>query len=144
MTDRGRSLAQTAALVLGAVYLLVGILGFLPPLLSGDLPGTMGPFKGNLLGIFAVNWFHSLAHLLIGAYGLAVFRSHAQSRTFTLVIGVAYLVLFLLGIISGKVGTLGGLLPLNGADDILHILTAIVLLGVYFLSGRRDTNASYA
>jgi hypothetical protein len=134
-----RSPVQTLALVLGVVYLLVGILGFIPPLLRGALPGVMGPFKGNLLGIFAVNWFHSIAHLLIGAAGLASYRSFSASRSYALAVGITYAALFVLGILGI---TLGGLLPLNGPDNVLHALTALVLLAVYFTAGARRTVAA--
>jgi ABC-type transport system involved in multi-copper enzyme maturation permease subunit len=131
------SLAQRFAQIFGIVYVLVGIAGFIPPLLTGNLSGVMGPFAGLLLGLFAVNWFHSLTHLAIGAVGVAVYRSHSASMTYALALGVAYAVLFLLGIFSGSVATLGGLLPLNGIDDLLHIATALVAFGAYFAS--RDT-----
>ena len=50
------TIAQRFAQVFGAVYLLVGIVVFIPPLLSGSLPaGVMGPLAGLLLGLFAVN-----------------------------------------------------------------------------------------
>ncbi len=125
-------LVQRFAQVLGAVYLLVGIVGFVPPLLVGSVPGTLGPFTGFLLGLFAVNWFHSLAHLAIGAAGLAVHRSFSGSKAYALALGLAYGALFLLGILSGEVATLGGLLPLNGLDDVLHVLTALVAFTAYF------------
>ena len=125
-------LVQRFAQVLGAVYLLVGIVGFVPPLLVGSVPGALGPFTGFLLGLFAVNWFHSLAHLAIGAAGLAVHRSFSGSKAYALVLGIAYGALFLLGILSGEVATLGGLLPLNGLDDVLHVLTALVAFTAYF------------
>ena len=125
-------LVQRFAQVLGAVYLLVGIVGFVPPLLVGSVPGALGPFTGFLLGLFAVNWFHSLAHLAIGAAGLAVHRSFSGSKAYALALGIAYAALFLLGILSGDVVTLGGLLPLNGLDDVLHVLTALVAFTAYF------------
>ena len=125
-------LVQRFAQVLGAVYLLVGIVGFVPPLLVGSVPGALGPFTGFLLGLFAVNWFHSLAHLAIGAAGLAVHRSFSGSKAYALALGIAYAALFLLGILSGEVVTLGGLLPLNGVDDVLHVLTALVAFTAYF------------
>ena len=128
------SIAQRFAQVFGAVYLLVGIVGFLPPLLLGTLPPTVvGPLAGLLLGLFAVNWFHSLAHLLIGAAGLAVYRGHAASRAYALALGIAYAGLFVLGLIFG-LNFLGGLMPLNGADHVLHILTALVAFGAYLAS----------
>ncbi len=58
-------IVQRFAQVFGAVYVLVGVAGFIPPLLIGSVPGVMGPFAGLLLALFAVNWFHSLAHLAI-------------------------------------------------------------------------------
>lgn len=128
------SLAQRFAQVFGIIYVVVGVAGFIPPLLVGSLPGVMGPFAGFLLGLFAVNWFHSVAHLAIGAVGLAVYRSHSASKAYALALAVAYAGLFLLGILSGSVATLGGLLPLNGLDDLLHITTALVAFGAYFAS----------
>jgi hypothetical protein len=128
------TVAQRFAQVFGAVYVLVGIAGFLPPLLLGSLPaGVAGPFAGLLLGLFAVNWFHSLAHLLIGAAGLASYRSRAAARSYALALGVAYAGLFVLGLIFG-LNFLGGLMPLNGADHVLHILTALVAFGAYLAS----------
>jgi uncharacterized protein DUF4383 len=71
---------------------------------------------GLLLGLFYVNWLHSLTHLLIGVAGLATYRSLSAAKAYTLAIGVAYAVLFVLGLIFG-VTFLGGLLPLNGWDN---------------------------
>ena len=127
-------IVQRFAQVLGIIYLLVGVIGFIPPLLIGDVPGALGPFGGYLIGLFAVNWFHNLAHLLIGAAGLAVYSSFSGSKAYALVLGVAYAALFLLGILSGSVATLGGLLPLNGVDDVLHIVTALAAFGAYLAS----------
>ena len=107
--------------------------GFIPPLLLGETAAeVMGPFAGLLLGLFAVNWLHSLAHLAIGAAGLAVYRSYSGSKAYALALGITYAALFLLGIISADVAILGGLLPLNGLDDVLHILTALVAFLTYF------------
>jgi hypothetical protein len=125
-------LVQRFAQVLGAVYLLVGIVGLVPPLLVGSVPGVLGPFTGFLLGLFAVNWFHSLAHLAIGAAGLAVHRRFSGSKAYALALGIAYAALFLLGMLSGEVVTLGELLPLNGLDDVLHVLTVLVAFTAYF------------
>jgi hypothetical protein len=131
------SLAQRFAQVFGAIYLLVGILGFLPFLLT---PSAMpwGPFSGYLLGLFAVNWLHSLAHLAIGVAGLATYRDPATANIYALVIGVVYVLLFLVGLFGGPVGPLDGLLPLNGLDNILHLLTALIAFGAYFLSTRPE------
>ena len=138
-------LVQRFAQVFGVIYLLVGILGFIPfpPFLVGSFEDISGPFSGVLLYTFAVNWFHSLAHLLIGVAGLAVYRSFSGARTYALALGVVYLLLFLLGIVGPGLQTLGGLLPLNAADDILHLLTALVAFGAFF-SARRGAARRYA
>ncbi len=127
-------MARRFAQVFGVVYLLVGAAGFVPPFLAGSVSGVTGPFAGLLLGLFAVNWFHNLAHLAVGAVGLAAYRSHFASMSYALAIGIAYALLFLLGVLSQPVGTLGGILPLNGWDDLLHILSAAVAFGAYFAS----------
>ena len=84
--------------------------------------------------MFAVNWFHNLAHLLIGAAGLASYRNPIGASTYALVVGIAYAILFLVGLLTQQVAAPGGLLPLNTWDDLLHLLTAAVALGAYFVS----------
>ncbi len=112
---------------------MVGIVGFIPPLLmGGSLPGVIGPFSGLLLGLFAVNWVHNLAHLSLGVLGLAVHRSFSASKAYALALGVSHAGLLLLGILSGSVATLGGLFPLNGLDNVLHALVTLAGLAFYF------------
>jgi hypothetical protein len=79
------------------------------------------------------NAFHSATHLLIGVAGLATYRNLDAAKAYALVIGVAYAALFVLGLIFG-VRFLGGLLPLNGWNHFLHILTALVAFKTYFAS----------
>ncbi len=129
-------LVQRFAQIFGAIYLLVGILGFIPPLIEPKLPGValgIPALSGFLIGLFAINWLHSVAHLAIGAAGLASYRSPVGARSYALALGVVYLLLFLLGLIPG-LNTVFGLLPLFGADVILHLLTALIAFGAYFAS----------
>jgi uncharacterized protein DUF4383 len=137
-------IVQRFAQVFGAVYVLVGVAGFIPPLLIGNVPGVLGPFAGMLLALFAVNWFHNVAHLAIGAVGLAVYRSYSASKTYALALGLAYAGLFLLGVLSADVATLGGLLPLNGFDDLLHIATSLVAFAAYFTARLPESERSVA
>jgi hypothetical protein len=87
---------------------------------------------------------HSLTHLAIGvAAGLALYRSFSGAKAYALALGIAYAgLLFLLGMFSRPVGTLGGILPLNAPDDILHILTALVAFGAYSPPGAGTTSTS--
>ena len=134
-------LAQRFAQAFGIIYVVVGVAGFIPvaPLLVGNLPPPIvGPFDGYLLGLFAVNWVHSLAHLAIGAVGLAVYRCPAGAMSYGLALGVVYSLLFVVGLVT-DLSAFGGLLPLNGLDDVLHVLTAAVAFGAYFASrGARE------
>ena len=137
------SLAQRFAQVFGVIYLLIGVLGFIPvaPFLvpveiASPSAGVMGPFEGLVLGLFPVNWLHSLTHIGIGAAGLASYRSPDGARSYALVIGVLYVVLALLGLV---LPTFFGLLPLGGLDITLHALTAILALGAYYASPARGT-----
>lgn len=125
-------LVQLFALTLGVVYLLIGLLGLVPPLLTGSVPGAVGPLTGELLGVFAVNLVHTIVHVLIGLYGLLSYRSFGASQSFALLVGVAYTPVFLLGIISANVATLGGALPLDAADNALHLVTAGSALALFF------------
>ncbi|HEY4224469.1 MAG TPA: DUF4383 domain-containing protein [Pseudolysinimonas sp.] len=113
------------ATILGAVYLVIGAAGFFVS--SGyPLAGTGG---GLLLGIFEVNVAHSAAHILIGAALLmAGLSSVRAARTVTTVVGTAYLVLGLVGLFV--IGGPFNVLALNGADNVLHFASSVVLLAV--------------
>ncbi len=137
-------LVQRFAQLFGAVYVLVGLAGFVPPLLIGNVPGVSGPFAGMLLALFAVNWFHNVAHLAIGAVGLALYRSYSASKVYALALGIAYAGLFLLGVLTADVATLGGLLPLNGHDNVLHIATSLVAFAAYFTARMPESERSAA
>jgi Domain of unknown function (DUF4383) len=102
------------------------------------------PFAGLLLALFAVNWFHNVAHLAIGAVGLAVYRSYSASKAYALALGIAYAALFVLGVLTADVATLGGLLPLNGLDDLLHVGTSLVAFAAYFTARMPESERSAA
>ncbi|GLI27330.1 hypothetical protein ARHIZOSPH14_15720 [Agromyces rhizosphaerae] len=110
--------------VFGAVYVLVGLLGF-------AVTGGVGLFAtegGLLLGIFEVNPLHNIAHILIGAAlliaGLAGVPAAKATNT---TVGGAYLLLGIAGFFLA--GTAANVLALNTADHFLHLASAIVLVG---------------
>jgi len=111
--------------IVGAVYILIGILGF--TVTSGV--GFFSPQGGLLLGIFEVNILHNVAHVVIGAALLIAGLSNARAaRTVNSVVGAAYLVLGLAGLFL--VGTALNVLALNVADNVLHFGSAAILLAV--------------
>lgn len=145
------TLAQRFAQIFGVIYLLVGILGFIPvpPILvnPGAIQGLLAPFEpfnGFLLGIFAVNWLHNVAHIAIGVAGLASYRSAAGARSYAIGVGVLYLLLFVIGLIFPLTF---GLLPLFGVGDLgLHLISGAVALAIGLASPTtgRDTAAGRA
>ncbi|UBH05139.1 hypothetical protein K8P10_000650 [Leucobacter sp. Psy1] len=120
--------------VFGAVYLLVGLLGF--TVTGGvDFIATDG---GLLLGIFEVNPLHNVAHLLIGAVLLiAGLASTPAAKGANGVIGAAYLLLGIVGFFIAD--TAANILALNTADHVLHLGSALVLLGVAIAADKRVT-----
>lgn len=117
--------------IFGAVYLLVGLLGFA---VTGGI-GFAASTGGLVLGIFMVNPLHNFAHLLIGAAlliaGLTTVRA---ARTVNTVVGAAYLLLGIVGFfVSGPIDVLA----LNVPDHFLHLASAIVLLGVGLAADKR-------
>lgn len=136
-------MVQTAARILGIIYVIVGIIGFIPgisPHAPADAPPlTITGEYNYVLGLFAVNWLHSLVHLAVGLWGIAVASSFANSRMFFQSIAVIFAILFILGVIPAT-NTVFGLVPLFGADAWLHLGT--VIIAAYF--GWGATSASDA
>jgi hypothetical protein len=126
--------------VFGAVYILVGLLGFT---VSAGLPFFATDSGALLLGIFEVNNFHNVAHLVIGA-GLffAGISTVNAAKTVNSVVGAAYLLLGLVGLFL--IGTAANILSLNGADNVLHFGSAIILLAVGLGADKRSARAERA
>jgi Domain of unknown function (DUF4383) len=110
----GRSTVQWAALAFGVIYLVAGVLGFIPSLQTNHA----------LFGIFQVNLLHNLLHVVIGIGGLAAVSSLANSRTFCQVVGV---ILLLLGVIGIGIPNPLGLLYIGQADIPLHLVSGALL-----------------
>jgi hypothetical protein len=107
--------ARSAAIIIGIVFLVIGVLGFVPnPLVSPT-------------GLFAVNPAHNLVHLVSGAVLLIGAYSALGSSMALKIIGVIYALVAILGLIMGS-GMLLGIIHINGADHWLHIVLALVIL----------------
>jgi hypothetical protein len=117
------TLNRLFALVVGVVFLLVGILGFI-----------LDPTKGALLGLFDVNIVHNLVHLVVGILGIAAAFT-GWSRYYNWGLGIVYLLVGILGFIPAlnPNGDLLGIMALNLEDNILHLLVggAAALIGFF-------------
>src|SRR5918995_5957471 len=114
---------RIVGVVFGAVYILVGLLGFA---YTGGV-SFIATEGGLLLGIFQVNPLHNIAHLLIGAALLiAGLKSVKAAKTVNVVVGATYLLLGIVGFFL--VNTAANILALNTADHFLHLASALVLL----------------
>jgi hypothetical protein len=126
------------ATVFGVVYVLIGAAGFL--FTSGV--GFFDTSGGLLLGIFEVNLFHNVAHIVIGAALLIAGLSGIRpAKTVNSVVGAAYLVLGLAGLFV--IGSAFNILAINGADNVLHFGSAALLLAVG-LGADRDVKTATA
>lgn len=124
-------------ILFGAVYILIGLLGF--TVTNGlDFLATEG---GLLLGFLEVNNLHNVAHILIGAALLlaGISNKHA-ARTVNSTMGFAFLVLGFAGLLL--VGSSMNVLALNSADNVLHFASAVALLAVGLGADKRATGVS--
>ena len=140
----GRTNVQKAALAVGIMFLLIGVLGFIPGITSNfdQFEFATADSKALLLGLFQVSILHNIVHLLFGVLGLAMARSVSGARTYLVFGGIVYLVLFLYGLLVGQESA-ANFVPLNLADDFLHLFLGIgmILLGVVLTRRRTDATA---
>ena len=132
-TLAGRRLNSLVAGAFGAVFVIVGLLGFT---VSGghDAAGHTG---GQLLGLFQVNVLHNLVHMAVGAAMIAAAIAGVRvAKTANTLIGAVYLVLAVVGLaILGD--NPANIIALNGADNALHLVLGLALLGVGLGADRR-------
>ncbi|MCK2215692.1 DUF4383 domain-containing protein [Actinomadura sp. ATCC 31491] len=141
-TAAGRTPVQLAAFVVGAVFLLVGILGFIPGITTHyDDLGFAGHESGALLlNVFQVSILHNVVHLLFGVAGLVLARTWSGARNFLIGGGVIYLLLWIYGLLVGH-DSPANFVPLNNADNWLHLLLGVGMVALGFLLARRRTTA---
>ena len=129
-------LAQKGALAIGALYTLVGILGFL---VTGfdDFAGKTGE---TLLG-FELNPLHNIVHLVIGLAGLAMWRRRDTARTYGWMLFVGYGATFFYGLaVAGQED--GNFLSIHGADNGLHLVSALAGLAIALAGSRRTVGGA--
>jgi hypothetical protein len=123
--------ARLAATVVAVVFLLVGILGFIPGATTHYDGMTFAGHESTamLLGIFHVSILHNIVHLLFGIVGLVLARTAAGATSFLIGGGVVYLVLWIYGLVIDH-DSAANFVPVNGADNWLHLILAIGMIGL--------------
>jgi hypothetical protein len=137
---------QKAAFAVGAVFLLVGILGFVPGITSNfdQLTFAGHHSEAALLGLFNVSVLHNLVHLLFGVAGVALARTFDGARWYLVGGGIIYLLLFIYGLVIDHDSS-ANFVPVNHADNWLHLVLAIAMVGLGVALGRtRDRTAASA
>ncbi|GIM93622.1 DUF4383 domain-containing protein [Paractinoplanes toevensis] len=134
-----RHLVQTTALAVAIVFLLVGVLGFIPGVTTDYDSMTFAGHHSDakLLGVFEVSVLHNIVHLLFGAAGLAMARTVSGARLYLVGGGAVYLVLWLYGMVVGQ-DTAANFVPLNPADDWLHLFLGLGMIALGLLTTRRS------
>ena len=127
---RGRTLPEILGLAFGAIYLLVGIIGFF---ITG-FDNFAGNEQHEMLLFFMINPLHNIVHILIGVVGLALSRTLSGARTFGWLLAVGYGAAFVYGLFA--TGADWDFLSLNWADNFLHLATALVGLVIALMPVR--------
>ena len=103
-------------MVIGAVLVLVGLVGFV---------------NAPILGIFGVNTAQNILHLVGGALMLW-FGSKGSGKTANMTLGVISAIVAVLGFVPGAKDLLASIFAINTAITYLHAAIAVVSLGVAY------------
>lgn len=136
---------QKAAGAVGAVFLLVGILGFIPGITThyDSLSWAGHESTAALLGVFQVSVLHNLIHLAFGAAGLVMARHFNPARAFLVGGGIVYAVVLVYGLLIDRTSG-ANFIPLNTADNWLHLILAVGMIGLGVALGRREAGTTTA
>jgi hypothetical protein len=140
-TRAGRAPVQLASLIFGIVFIVVGILGFIPGittnydalLLAGNGSAAL------LLGVFQVSILHNIVHLLFGVAGVLLARTFSGAKNFLIWGGAVYFILWLYGLFVAGGDTPANFVPVNNADNWLHLVLAIAMVALGLLLGRGNS-----
>ena len=113
--------ARLYALVFGAVLVIAGIIGFF---YNSDFTSNVHD-RDAVLGILDVNGWHNVVHIATGVLGLAAAGRYSSSRTYALFLGITYIFVAIWGFIIGSGHSILSIVPVNTADNFLHLLIGI-------------------
>lgn len=129
--------ARNFALISGILFVLIGVLGFIPGIVSAPdtIPDSLAVTTGYgyLMGTFPVNILHNIVHLAVGAWGLTASRSFKGALFYCQGLTIFYGLLAVMGLVP-VLGTSAGLIPIFGNDVLLHLGTAAIAAYYGFLA----------
>ncbi|MGN9778396.1 DUF4383 domain-containing protein [Micromonospora sp. H33] len=134
----GQPPVRRAAFAVAVVFLVVGLLGFVPGITEdfADLRVAGHQSGSRLLGVFKVSVLHNLVHLFFGVAGLVLARSVPAARVYLVGGGAVYVVLWLYGIAVDH-RSAANFLPVNDADCWLHLALGAGMVALGTLTARR-------
>jgi hypothetical protein len=139
-TVTDREPLKGTALLIGVIFLIVGVLGFVPGITTNydemELAGHES--RSELLGVFQVSILHNVVQLLFGVAGLVMARTITTARLFLVGGGLIYLVLWLYGVLIDR-GQDENFVPVNDADNWLHLALGVVMVVLGLVIGRGRT-----
>lgn len=121
-------MAKKLAVIFGIVFVIVGILGFIPnPIVGAE-------------AYFVTDAIHNVVHLLVGVILLIAAGKGASASSMALkIFGVVYLILFIDGLVQPEM--LLGFVKQNSADTYLHLVLGVVLLVAGFLGNKGSSSS---
>ena len=124
-------LVRLAALVVGVVLTLIGVLGFIPGVTTDydEILMAGHDSEAMLLGLFTVSYLANIVHLVLGVAGLVTARAANWARAYLVGGGAIFAVLGLYGLFVDQYSG-ANFLPVNDADNWLHLGLAIVMIGL--------------
>lgn len=138
------------ALALGILFLLVGVAGFIPGLVSlpaGAQPNipldapsvTYDQAYGYILGLFPTNIFHNVVRIIVGIAGLAAYNNLNMARMFNRAFAIVYAAMAFMGLFPYS-NTMFGLMPIHGNNVWVSAITAIIAAYYGFVIPAQEHN----
>jgi hypothetical protein len=122
---------QLAAATVGAAFLVAGVAGFIPGITThlDHIAFAGHDSEAMLLGVFSVSVLHNLVHLVFGLAGQLLARTSRASDIYLIGGGVVYLLVSLYGMSVTSISS-ANFLPTNTADDWLHLVLGVAMIGL--------------
>lgn len=128
-----RTPVQLTALTFAIVFVVIGVLGFIPGITTDFAALGMAGHESQamLFGVFQVSVLHNVVHLALGLVGLWFAGFPRTAAGYLVWGGVIYAVIWVYGLFVGQDST-ANFVPLNQADNWLHLVLAVamIVLGV--------------